>query len=627
MKHITLTVVLSALTLISCSKDVRVNSPDGSLSLKVYVQDPCGTLQFDLSKDGKGVIHAQQLGLTTAQATWKDSLRLRSKGKTNSLTEEYTMTTGKRLICSNTANTRDITVTNQSGDVLKVEFRLFNDGLAFRYELPEGKGTVTSELTSYSVPDGVGRWIQTYHQDGYEDFYPYVTDGHAQGRWKKTNKWGYPALVEPSEGLFTLITEADITRDHCGSYLDNEADSCLYRVVMADDSISYSQGWKSPWRVLISGSLDTIVESTLVTDVSEPCTIEDTSWIKPGPAAWIYWAFNHGSSDFKTVCEYIDLAAEMGWPYDLIDAEWDTMSGGGDILDALKYAESKGVKPMIWYNSSTNWINGAPTPHYRLNTQESREKEYTWLNDNGVAGIKVDFFHGDNAADMNYYLDLMEDAARHHLLINFHGATLPRGGQRTYPHLMTMEAVYGAEWYNNLPILTEAAACHNATLPFTRNVVGSMDYTPGTFSDSQHPHITSDCHELALPILFESGIQHMPDRPSTYLALLAKVRTLLATLPTAWDDTRFIAGYPGENAVLARKSGDKWYIAGINGTDNRITMNISLDRLKKFGLSAHNATIFTDTDSGKGFVISSLEAEDSYTMKMGPRGGFVIILE
>ena len=267
-------------------------------------------------------------------------------------------------------------------------FRLFNDGLAFRYLIPNGSGAVTSDHTSYTIPDGTGRWIQTYHQDGYEDFYPYVTDGHAQGRWRPGNKWGYPALIESCEGTFALITEAGIQRDHCGSYLDNKADSCRYNVVLADSILKYDNGWESPWRVIIAGGLDTVVESTLVSDVSEPCAIEDTSWIKPGLAAWIYWANNHGSSDYRIVCEYIDLAAAMGWPYDLIDAEWDNMGNGGDITDALRYAASKGVKPMIWYNSSTNWINGAPTPYYRLNKKEDRQKEYAWLKEQGKTAMR-----------------------------------------------------------------------------------------------------------------------------------------------------------------------------------------------------------------------------------------------
>lgn len=626
MKRTIFTAALSALALLSCSHDITLESPDGALEVKVYLSEPENSLRFDLSKDGRAVLSDNSLGLETESSAWLEGLSIKS-GKVLRHSEEYPMITGKRLMCSNTANTRKITVTNATGEVMNMEFRLFNDGLAFRYLIPNGSGAVTSDHTSYTIPDGTGRWIQTYHQDGYEDFYPYVTDGHAQGRWRPGNKWGYPALIESCEGTFALITEAGIQRDHCGSYLDNKADSCRYNVVLADSILKYDNGWESPWRVIIAGGLDTVVESTLVSDVSEPCAIEDTSWIKPGLSAWIYWANNHGSSDYRIVCEYIDLAAAMGWPYDLIDAEWDNMGNGGDITDALRYAASKGVKPMIWYNSSTNWINGAPTPYYRLNKKEDRQKEYAWLKEQGVYGIKVDFFHGDNAEDMNYYIDLMEDAARYGLLINFHGATLPRGWQRTYPNLMTTEGVYGAEWYNNLPVLTNAAACHNATLPFTRNVVGSMDYTPGTFSDSQHPHITSDCHELALPILFESGLQHMPDRPSVYLHLPEDVKALLSTLPTAWDDTRLLTGYPGKDVVLARRKENKWYISGINGTDSARRVEFSFEKLEKYGFHATSAKVFTDTADGKGFIVSEENIKDSYAMELIPRGGFVMILE
>ena len=178
----------------------------------------------------------------------------------------------------------------------------------------------------------------------------------------------------------------------------------------------------------------------------------------------------------------------MQWPYNLIDWKWNEMGNGGTVNDAVQYAAEKEIKTLLWYNSSTSWNGeGAPGPLFVLNGKESRLNEYRKLNEMGVSGIKVDFFNGDGHEEMNYYLDLLEDAIDAQLLINFHGATLPRGWQRTYPHMMTVEAVYGAEWYNNRPILTERAARHNATLPFTRNVVGPMDYTPGTFSDSQHP--------------------------------------------------------------------------------------------------------------------------------------------
>ena len=185
-------------------------------------------------------------------------------------------------------------------------------------------------------------------------------------------------------------------------------------------------------------------------------------------------------------------------------------------------------------------------------TKENREKEFKWLREIGVAGIKIDFFSGDGISTMNYYLDLLEDAMKYRLILNFHGATIPRGWQRTYPHMMSVEGVYGAEWYNNNSVLTNKAAAHNATLPFTRNVVGPMDYTPGTFSDSQHPHITSYGHEIALPILFESALQHMPDRPSIYYSFPTSIQNYLSQLPTVWDDTKLLAGYPGVEAVIAR---------------------------------------------------------------------------
>lgn len=320
-----------------------------------------------------------------------------------------------------------------------------------------------------------------------------------------------------------LITEANIRRGHCGSFLYNGDNRDNYQVRLGDKKLAFSGVWESPWRLLIAGSLADITESTLVTDVSDPSKVEDTEWIKPGMVSWIYWAYNHGSQDYQIVKEYIDLAVKMKWPYDLIDWEWDVMRNGGNIQDAVKYALSQGVKPLVWYNSSTNWIG--PGPLFRLNKKADREKEYKWLSDMGVAGIKVDFFSGDSVSTMNYYIDLLEDAVKYKLMLNFHGATIPRGWQRTYPHMMSVEGVYGAEWYNNTPVLTNRAAEHNATLPFTRNVVGPMDYTPGTFSDSQHPHITSYGHELALPIIFESALQHMPDRPSVYYDMPEPVKS------------------------------------------------------------------------------------------------------
>ena len=617
--------IASAIT--SCSGSLVLNSPDSNLSVELF-QTEEGAVMFRVSDGGQCLMDSVKVGLNTGSQAWDSALRI-SSGRASRIVDDYTMVHGKRSHCVNEANEKAFILRNAAGAELDVVFRAYNDGIAFRYSVPsvaEGE-VITGENTVFNIPDGTNRWIASYHADGYEDFFPLATDGQKTSWRQRRPDWGYPALIEPVDSRFMLISEAGLERGHCGSWLRNEESMSKYAVVMADDTLAVSgTSWESPWRVMIAGSLGDVVESTLISDLSAPCAIGDTDWIQPAPAAWIYWANNHGSSDYKIVTEYMDLAKEMGWPYNLIDAEWDEMTNGGSIEDALAYSREIGVKSMIWYNSSTNWINGAPTPYYRLNKPEDREKEYTWLNEQGVAGIKVDFFRGDKAEDVDYYYDLMSDAAKHHLMINFHGATLPRGWQRTYPNLMSAEAVYGAEWYNNMPILTNRAAAHNATLPFTRNVVGSMDYTPGTFTDSQHPHITTNSHELALTILFESGIQHMPDRPEAYLTLPSEIKELLSTLPTAWDDTRLLAGYPGEQVVIARRKGNDWYIAGINGKDEAQTINFSLEKL---GGAAGEALIVTDGATDREFTIGQtpLETNGSMSINCQPRGGFTIVLK
>ena len=372
------------------------------------------------------------------------------------------------------------------------------------------------------------------------------------------------------------------------------------------------------------GSLADITESTLVTDLSTPSQIADMSWIKPGVSSWVYWSNNHGSKFFDLDVEFIDLAADMGWPYCLIDWEWPDMEDGS-IEELVDYANEKGIKINLWYNSGTSWIGpGAPQPQDRLNTAENREKEFAWLESIGVTGVKVDFFLPDDATMIDYYLDILQDAAKHHLLVDFHGCTIPRGWQRTWPNMMSMEAVYGAEMYNNGPIMTTRAPSHNATLPFTRNVVGPMDYTPATFTDSQFPHITTNAHELALPVLFESGLQHMADRPSGFYDLPEEVREVLGGMPSFWDDTVLLDGYPGQKAVIARRSGSKWYIAGINGLEEPATLQFSLERLGGLG---GNSILFCDGAEDRDIKITALPEGKTVSVPCRARGGFLAVIE
>ena len=592
----------------------KVASPNGKLSLETVGEG------LRLSYQNQLVLDIPEIGFEGVSA--KPEFRFVRK-----VTADYCMLAGKRLHATNSANEYE-TALGKGG---KMIVRLYNDGLVFRYELTQVSGTLPKEKTTYRIPEGTKRWIQQW-TDAYEGFFPLTTSYKTQpvrsfsGTFKSPDgwniRWGYPALIEPRDGVFALLSEANIERLQSASCLYNEGE--LYRVTPDANTLHITDDWHSPWRVAIVGGLADIVESTLITDVSEPCRLTDTSWIHPGVVSWIYWAYNHGSDDYNIICKYIDMAATLHLPYMLIDAEWDRMKDGKTVEDAVNYAKSKGVKPMIWYNSSVGWVDGAPTPKYRLNKPEDREKEFAWCEKIGVAGVKIDFFSGDNQMNMDYCLDLLESAARHHLLVNFHGATVPRGWQRTYPNLLSTEAVYGAEWYNNVPTFTKQAASHNATLPFTRNVIGPMDYTPCAFSDSQHPHITTHAHELALTVLFESGLQHLADRPESFLAQPKEVQDFLSELPAVWDDTRLVMGSPGYFAVLARRSGNTWYVAGINGTDESPYLNIGNYDLGKIVKGAKKIQAFYDSgDATKPWDIKVLNQLPTQ-IPCQPRGGFVL---
>ena len=605
MKQLILTIVLFSVALAINAQ--KVASPNGKLSAKL---------------NGKSLIinYDKQKVIELADISF-DKLRF-----TRQVKDDYQMLEGKRLHCTNEANEYQAPI----GSNAKIVIRLYNDGIAFRYEYIKLENQKQpEEHTVYLIPEGTKRWFMQW-TEAYEGFFPQTTtykvkpirtsSGVSTSADGWNNRWGYPALLEPVEGVFALISEANIERRQSASCLYNDGER--YSVVAAENDLNLSGDWHTPWRVVIIGKLADIVESTLVTDVSEPSQLKDTNWIKPGVVSWIYWANNHGSNDFNIIKKYVDMAVVLKLPYVLIDAEWDEMdkiasNEGKTIEDAVAYANAKGIKPMIWYNSSVGWIDGAPGPKFRLNKPEDREKEFAWCEKIGVAGVKIDFFSGDNQMNMDYCLDLLESAARHHLLVNFHGAPIPRGWQKTWPNLLSTEGVYGAEWYNNVPTFTDKAASHNTTLPFTRNVIGPMDYTPCAFSDSQHPHITSLAHELALTVLYESGLQHLADRPESLLAQPKEVQDFLGQLPTVWDETRYVSGYPGESAVLARRSGNTWYVAGINGKDAPQILKTNLSFIGKGSVQ-----MFADDASGN-WQISTISKLPSQ-VECQPRGGFVM---
>lgn len=564
------------------AKDIiNITSPNRQVRALLTQQD--GKTYLDV-QDGKRILKTRiALGLTTNEESYLD-LTPSKVGRVSVGHEQYQMVHGKASQAENHYRAVTVQFVNQQRQPMTVEVRAWNDGVTFRYCLPDNgrERTFTGEATSFDITGRYKCWLQKF-TTSYEDDYRCMMVGDRQG------DWGYPCLFETGDS-YMLITEANPSRMYCNTHLNNATSGTVFQVHypfewegnrVGEVNPRWKGEWTSPWRVVIMGDLATVTASTLVQDCSEPCKLTDTSWIKPGGAAWVYWAYNHGTRDFQICKQYVDLARTMGWDYVLFDWEWDTMRGGGTIEDACRYALSQGVKPLMWYNSGGPHTGVMSTPRDRMLTHESRMKEFAWLKSIGVAGVKVDFFESDKQHMMNYFLDILEDAAEAKMMVNFHGATIPRGWTRTYPHLMSTEGVYGAEQYNNGPYMTENGCHVNCVLPFTRNIVGPMDYTPVAFTNSQHRHTTSYAHELALSVIFESGIQHWADRPQGFYDLPDMPRQFMKDVPTAWDETRLLDGYPAEHVVMARRKGHDWYVAGIEGKSQAKTFQVKLDFLDK----------------------------------------------
>jgi hypothetical protein len=617
---------------------VAILSPNKKISVELFNEQSKDIgewyIKASYNNDGKitDAIPRIELGLSRSDQDFSKDLKFLSAGKPSLINEAYTALHGKKSVCSNAANEVVVFFENPSKAKFNVIIRAYNDGIAFRYEFPDKQGSfvVKDELTSYTIPVETTRWMEKWTTAN-EGLYTVINGGNVP-----SGEWGYPALFNTgNKDCWFLLHESDVNGNYCGTKLSNVSDSSKYKLTLPNPKDGKGLGesmpaialpWKSPWRVILMGTLSDIVASTLVNDVSSPSVINNTSWIKPGIASWNYWSSNHGTKDYKTVCEFADLAAEMSWPYTLLDWEWDAMGNGGNLEDALRYIQSKGIKPLIWYNSGGPHTNVRATPRDRMLTHQNRVDEFTKLKKLGIAGVKVDFFESEKQDMIKYYLGILEDAVSFQMMVYFHGCIVPRGWERTYPNLMTHEAVRGAEWYNNTPDFTMPAPEHNATLPFTRNVVGPMDYTPVTFTNSQYPHVTSYGHELALSVLFESGIQHMADRPEGYYELPDAAKTFLKNVPAAWDDTRLLDGYPGKDVIIARRKGNDWYIGGINAEQKEKIKTVQFNFLKN-GLK-YKLTLIADGKHDKSFATQYSVVDDKSVVdvKLLRRGGFAAFL-
>ncbi len=564
----------------------QVTGPGGGVTARLGLDDG-GRLSFGVERAGTPVLAPAPVGVTTTAADLTGGLTLVSRtGRT--VRERYTRTTGKQ-------RERDVTLTEATfgfsgagGSRLDVVVRVSAEGAAYRYVLPAG-GTVTGEASSWNLPADAPAWLLPYSVN-YEEPRVRTTAGGAPA-----GDYGFPSLFRVGD-TYALLSESDVDGRYAGARLTHTAGSGAYRIALADASITATGPLSTPWRVAVVGDLATVTGSALIDDLAPPSRLTDTSWIRPGTVAWS-WLSEHGSpADPVRQRQYIDFAARNAWPFVLIDEGWraDWMP------DLVRYARARGVDVVLWLH----WTG--------LDTAQERDTLLPRFRSWGVAGLKIDFMDSDSRDRFRWYDEILPATAAQRLMVNFHGATVPRGIQRTWPHVMTLEAVRGAEQFS-----TRAAT--NTMFPYTRNVAGGMDYTPVTWIVADRD--TTDAHEVALALVYESGWQHLADRIETYENHPEALRTL-SRLPATWEESRLLGGAPGESTVIARRHGDRWYAGGIFAVPAH-DEQVPLDML---GGGRWLAETVRDGDHGLIRESRVVRRGDTLTVPVAANGGFVTVL-
>ena len=629
------------ITLVSCSQSIKVKSPNGQIKVSISLNKN-GEVYYKIKNGNAIVLENSKLGLRINCADFNDSLVLEQINKVASIADSYKILTGKKKNCIYRANELSFLVKNNRNQLLKVIFRVSDDGVAFCYDIPkicDSSVVIEKEYTSFHLFKDAHAWLHPHAdartgwngtQPSYEENY-YIDVPVGTPAPQKAG-WSFPALFR-SNNNWLLITETNVKANYCGSRLSAESKDGVYNLTFPQSLETTDEKLPvfptnylpvtTPWRVIIIGeTLAPIVESTLVTDLADKSVTDEVDFVKPGQASWSWVLLKDDSTIFSVQKEFIDYASRMNWRYCLIDAYWDKQIGYDKIEELVKYANIKNVKIILWYNSAGSWNTAPLTPRNLMYDKEVRIKEFEKISKIGVAGIKVDFFGGDGQSMIAYYHEIFSDALKYKLLVNCHGATIPRGWNRTYPNLMTMEAVKGFEFVTFEQSNADKQPQHCTVLPFTRNAIGPMDFTPVAFSEV--PNIqrkTSNAFELALSILFQSGIQHFAEVPYGMSKQPEYVKKFMSSIPEVWEDIKFIDGYPGKYIIIARKGNGKWYVAGINGQEKEQSVTFDLNTL----CNSNGATIITDGENERSFVQNKIgnSSHTIHTIKIKPYGGFV----
>lgn len=524
--------------------------------------------------------------------------------------EQYTALFGKKTGNHCVRHLEHCLFFEENGIEWHLYLRECDDGLAFRYELPSSTPfKILKENTQIHCPTAAKVCTLPY-----TTWYEEARIIHTAGELPPGN-YGLPTLIYSDAEQNYLISESDIDSGNCGAYLTWTEG--YFTFTLADEQISVDSHFTSPWRVLIVGSLTSIVESTLVDDlarahITKAAEPDPISYVLPGHAAWSWWSSQYSGAYLETQKSFVDFAYEQGWHHVLVDCGWDAAW----VPELVAYASQRNVCIHLW----SSWSD--------LDGPENINKLALW-HSWGVCGVKIDFMESESRERYQWYESILSETARLGLMVNFHGSVIPRGWARTYPQVIGYEAIRGAEYY--VFYKEPLTSVHNVCQVFTRNVVGSMDYTPVTFSAPNRT--TSNAHELALSIAFECGITHFADSPDSY-RFHPVAKELLKSLPDTWDETTLLGGTPDSYALIARRSDSKWFIACINGqNDSRVPLNLSKIIQTDHDLRSAESTLVRDSAPSKDQGKSSLVAESLSQIREDtfidvPRdGGFIIVVD
>jgi alpha-glucosidase len=629
-------------------------SPDGQIKLLLFdATAPGADLRYAVEFHGRRIVDKSKLKLEfDGQQPLGPNMRL-TGSQPETADETYAVPVGKTTSVRNHYNGVRAEFTGPGGRKIAIEARAFDDGVAFRYVVPEQPDLkqvkITHEDTEFVFPKDAPTYplVVDGFQSSYEDEYTLRNVSSLHKDWLIA----LPFLANVPGTGWVAITEANI-ENYAGMYV-RKSDGRGFSVhaelaphrneAGAPDpegvAVETETPFTSPWRVLmIADEPGRMIESNIVLNLNPPSKIADTSWIHAGKSAWDWWSGQAAPSvSFKTgmntatMKHYIDFASESGFPYMLIDAGWAVANRKGpedyaamaditkvtpeiDMPELLRYAKEKHVKVWLW----SHWTS----------VNKYMDQAFPLFEKWGIAGVKIDFMNRDDQWMVGWYRHVAETAAEHHLMLDFHGAFKPDGLRRTYPNVLTREGVMGKEY---LKWSAEVTPAHNATLPYTRMLAGPMDYTPGAFGNANLEQfiprqkepmaLNTRAQELALYVIFESELEMVSDYPEHYAG--QKEFDFIKRVPCTWDEVRFLGGMPMQWASVARRSGRDWYVGSLTDWD---PLHASIP-LSFLGPGKFVAEIYADApdaaDQPTHTVISRQPVDKSTVLEvqMAPGGG------